>query len=122
MTDLVRQSMNGDETAPLAFLTYAQAERIVDEILSDEVSEVGRLYSDLEICAADIMKNHAPKAVADEVDAVLKSMIFHRTVGLLGKMAVDTGVMHVPDDDLPCAVYLIEHNEEKGVFLGDCSI
>ncbi|MBQ7313678.1 MAG: hypothetical protein IJW81_08865, partial [Clostridia bacterium] len=71
-------------------------------------------------CAAEIMKNHAPKSVAEEMDAVLKSTIFHRTVGLMGKLAVDTGGMKQPDDDLPAAVFLFETKCMEVGVKGDC--
>jgi hypothetical protein len=119
--ELIRLSVNGGEDAPLCFFTPNQAERIFNEILAEEVSAVGELYADLTACACEVMKNHAPKAVWDEVDAVLRSTIFHRTVGLMGKMAVDTGVMRVPEDDLPCAVYLFRHNFGDMANLGNCS-
>jgi len=121
MGELVKLSMSGDGNAPLAFFRKEQIDLVFDEILADEVGDIGELYRELEECAAEIMQNHAPKAVRDEADAVLKSTIFHRTVGLLGKMAVDSGELTLPDDDLPCAVYLIAHNDGEHVFLGDCS-
>lgn len=118
---LVRASVNGGDNAPLAYFKMEQVNRIFNEILSDEVGKIGKLYRDLTDCAVQVMLNHAPKAVSDEVDAVLKSTIFHRTVGLMGKIAVDTGVMHVPDDDLPCAVFLYEVDSGRSGICGDCS-
>lgn len=108
VNELIKASVNGGDDAPLAYFTPHQADRIFDEILADEVESLAAFYRDLTDCAVQVMLNHAPKAVRGEVDAVLKSTIFHRTVGLMGKMAVDTGVLRVPDDDLPCAVYLFE--------------
>lgn len=39
----------------------------------------------------------------------------------MGKIAVDTGVMRVPDDDLPCAVYLFAYDDSRNGMRGDCS-
>ena len=119
--ELIRLSVNGGEDAPLAYFMPGQVDRIYDGMLCEEVGAVGELYRDLTQCASEIMKNHAPRAVHDEVDAVLKSTIFHRTVGLMGKIAVDTGVMRVPDDDLPCAVYLFAYDDSRNGMRGDCS-
>lgn len=120
LSELVNQSRTGNENAPLAYFTPAQVNRIYGEILSDEITALGDFYRDLTDCAAAIMKNHAPKSVADEVDAVLRSTIFHRTVGLMGKLAVDTGEMKQPDDDLPAAVFLFETKCPETGVKGDC--
>lgn len=120
LTELVDRSRNGGANAPLAYFTPAQVNRIYGEILAEEIAALGEFYRDLTDCAAEIMKNHAPKSVAEEVDAVLRSTIFHRTVGLMGKLAVDTGEIRQPDDDLPAAVFLFETKYMKVGMEGDC--
>ncbi len=120
LSEFVKQSREGGACAPLAYFTPEQVDRIYGEILSEEIAALGEFYRDLTDCAAEIMKNHAPKSVAEEVDAVLKSTIFHRTVGLMGKLAVDTGGMKQPDDDLPAAVFLFETKCMEVGVKGDC--
>ncbi len=120
LPELVKQSREGGVNAPLAYFTPEQVDRIYGEILSEEIAALGEFYRDLTECAAEIMKNHAPKSVAEEVDAVLRSTIFHRTVGLMGKLAVDTGAMKQPDDDLPAAVFLFETKCMEVGVKGDC--
>ncbi len=120
LSELVNRSRAGGADAPLAYFTPAQVDRIYGEILSDEIAALGEFYRDLTDCAVAIMKNHAPKSVAEEVDAVLRSTIFHRTVGLMGKLAVDTGEMKQPDDDLPAAVFLFETKCMDIGRKGDC--
>ena len=62
------------------------------------------------------MRSHAPKAVENEIDAVMQSAIFHRTVGLMGKLAVDSGELTLPSDDLPAAAFLFEaKNHSEGI-------
>ena len=120
LTELVERSRNGGADAPLAYFTPAQVNRIYGEILAEEIAALGEFYRDLTDCAAEIMKNHVPKSAAEEVDAVLRSTIFHRTVGLMGKLAADTGEMKQPDDDLPAAVFLFETKYMKVGMEGDC--
>jgi hypothetical protein len=120
LPELVKQSRECGANAPLAYFTPEQVDRIYMDILSDEIAALGEFYRDLTDCAAEIMKNHAPKSVADEVDAVLRSTIFHRTVGLMGKLAMDTGTMKQPDDDLPAAVFLFETKCMDVGMKGDC--
>lgn len=120
LPELVKQSRECGANAPLAYFTPEQVDRIYMDILSDEIAALGEFYRDLTDCAAEIMKNHAPKSVADEVDAVLRSTIFHRTVGLMGKLAMDTGTMKQPDDDLPAAVFLFETKCMEVGMKGDC--
>ncbi len=117
---LVKQSREGSANAPLVYFTPEQVDRIYGEILSEEIAALGEFYRDLTECATEIMKNHAPKSVAEEVDAVLRSTIFHRTVGLMGKLAMDTGEMKQPDDDLPAAVFLFETKRMEVGMKGDC--
>lgn len=120
LPELVKQSRECGANAPLAYFTPEQVDRIYMDILSDEIAALGEFYRDLTDCAAEIMKNHVPKSVADEVDAVLRSTIFHRTVGLMGKLAMDTGTMKQPDDDLPAAVFLFETKCMEVGMKGDC--
>lgn len=120
LPELVKQSRECGANAPLAYFTPEQVDRIYKDILSDEIAALGEFYRDLTDCAAEIMKNHVPKSVADEVDAVLRSTIFHRTVGLMGKLAMDTGTMKQPDDDLPAAVFLFETKCMEVGMKGDC--
>ncbi len=120
LPELTKQSRDGSADAPLAYFVPEQVDRIYGEILAEEIAALGEFYCDLTECAADIMKNHAPKSVAEEVDAVLRSTIFHRTVGLMGKLAADTGEMRQPDDVLPAAVFLFETKCMEVGMKSDC--
>ncbi len=119
--ELVKQSIGGGAEAPLVYLTPAQVDRIYEEILTDEVAAMGEFYRNLTVCAAQLMHSHAPKAVADEINAVIQSAIFHRTVGLMGKLAVDSGMLTQPSDDLPAAVFLYEVEKLAPGMKGNCS-
>ena len=98
--------------------------RIFREILADEADRMAELYRELAALAADVMRTHAPKAVMPEIEAVIGSTIFHRTVGLMGKIAVDSGELHLPDvtDTLPTAIFLYNTEDKPfGILVGDCS-
>lgn len=122
INELVKQSVNGDENAPLAYFTLTQVDRIYGTILADEVVSLGEFYRDLTECAAQIMRNHVSKTIAGDVEAVLRSTIFHRTVGLMGKLAVDSGELRVPgsEDDLPTAVFLFATENLGQGMKGNC--
>ena len=95
-----------------------------EEILAEEADSMAEVYRELAALAVEIMRNHAPKAVAGEIEAVVRSVLFHRTVGLMGRMAVDSGGLHLPDaeDNLPAAIFLYNTDEERSADLrGDCS-
>lgn len=121
---LVDESTAGGADTPLVYLYDGEMGQIFREILAEEAENMAEVYRDLAVLAGEIMKNHAPAAVSEMVDAVIRSVIFHRTVGLMGKMAVDSGGLHLPDaeDNLPAAIFLYNTDEERSADLrGDCS-
>ena len=121
---LADESAVGGADTPLVYLYDGEMGQIFRDILADEAESMAEVYRDLAVLAGEIMKNHAPAAVSEMVDAVIRSVIFHRTVGLMGKMAVDSGEMHLPDaeDTLPAAIFLYNTDEAKSDGLkGDCS-
>ena len=84
---------------------------------------MAEVYRDLAALAVNIMQEHAPKAVAAEIRAVIGSTVFHRTVGLMGKMAVDSGEILLPEipDTMPAAIYLYDTDiNRSGTLLQDC--
>ena len=116
---LADESIHGGADAPLVYLKEPEVGRIFREILAESVTAVGLLYREMADCAVRIMKSHAPAAAAEEIPAVIGGTLFHRTVGLMGKMAVDSGELCLPEDtdDLPYAVYLYE-TERKETAVG----
>ncbi len=121
---LAEKSAAGGADAPLVYLYDGEMGKIFREILAEETEEMAEVYREMTVLAAEIMKTHAPDAVAGEIDAVIGSVIFHRTVGLMGKMAADSGELPLPDEDdtLPAAIFLYNTDEAKSAGLkGDCS-
>ncbi len=103
------ESKAGGSDAPFVYLTQAQVRRIFAEILAPEVTALTRFYQELAALSVETLRQHAPKSVWEELDMVVVGTLFHRTVGLLGKLAVDTGVLTVPASaEVPTAVFLYE--------------
>ena len=65
-------------------------------------------------CAEALMRVHAPKNVEALVEKIILKTIFFRTVGLIGKCAVDSGNLALPDGDGPVAVYVYKTQEADG--------
>ena len=80
----------------------------VTSILSDPISRTAGLYNDLKELAVTLMKQHAPKSVEPIIEKIVGMTLFFRTVGFIGKCAVDSGALTVPDDGKPIAVYVYE--------------
>ena len=120
---LADESIAGGADAPLVYLTAGETGCIFREILQAEAEGMAEVYRDLAALAVNIMQEHAPKAVAAEIRAVIGSTVFHRTVGLMGKMAVDSGEILLPEipDTMPAAIYLYDTDiNRSGTLLQDC--
>ncbi len=101
-------SRHGGQDAPYVYLCPAHVEEVFSRILSPEIAALTELYRSLAVLSVEILTEHTPVSVREEIPMVVDSTLFHRTVGLLGKMAVDTGVLSVPDSDVPPAVFLFD--------------
>ena len=80
----------------------------IDALLCDQITEMAKLYAELKVIAADLMKNHAPKSTLPIVDKIIGKTLFFRTVGFIGKCAVDSGIITIPDDEKPIAIFAYE--------------
>ncbi len=76
--------------------------------LCDQITEMANLYAELKAIAADLMKSHAPKSTLPIVEKIIGKTLFFRTVGFIGKCAVDTGILTVPTDEKPIAIFAYE--------------
>lgn len=83
----------------------------VTAILSGLINKTAYLYNELNTIAVKLMKQHAPKSVADIIEKIIGLTLFFRTVGFIGKCAVDSGELTVPDDEKPIAVFAYELND-----------
>lgn len=86
------------ESVPLLCLRDDMVGQIYGEILVDVVAMVSAIYAELTELAIHLMETHAPRAVQNEIPAVIQGALFHRTVGLMGKLAVDSGTLHLPPE------------------------
>ena len=82
-----------------------------DSILRPQFEAMAELYERLTDCAEALMRVHAPKSVEALVEKIILKTIFFRTVGLIGKCAVDSGNLALPDGDGPVAVYVYKTQE-----------
>ncbi len=80
----------------------------IKKILSDEIKAFSALYSHLAKLAAEIMLIHAPKSVSAMVNGIIEQTIFFRSAGLIGALAVHSGALTVPEDDLPASLICIK--------------
>ncbi|MBS1333224.1 MAG: sigma-70 family RNA polymerase sigma factor [Clostridiales bacterium] len=85
-----------------------------DSILRPQFEAMAELYERLTDCAEALMRVHAPKSVEALVEKIILKTIFFRTVGLIGKCAVDSGNLALPDGDGPVAVYVYKTQEADG--------
>lgn len=85
----------------------SQAERkIISGILQPEIEAFGRLYESLYRYAVQLMRVHAPASVAPIVDKVMANTLLFETTGFIGTCAVKSGVLTIPDNDLPLAMLI----------------
>lgn len=82
-----------------------EEENSVANIIDSETQEMAKLYEYLAAVAADVMHAHAPKQVSGQIERIVGSTIFFRTVGFIGGCAWDTGLLTVPAENTPAALY-----------------
>ena len=98
-----------------AFAVFTSRELAeAESILRPQLEAVAELYERLTDCAEALMRVHAPKNVEALVEKIILKTIFFRTVGLIGKCAVDSGNLALPDGDGPVAVYVYKTQEADG--------
>lgn len=81
--------------------------RILDT-LSGQMTE---LYEKMYACACNVMKQHAPKQVAELADRIVFQTLLFRSVGLFGGFALDSGELLIPDGEGPLAFYVRENTK-----------
>lgn len=98
-----------------AFAVFTSRELAeAESILRPQLEAMAELYERLTDCAEALMRVHAPKNVEALVEKIILKTIFFRTVGLIGKCAVDSGNLALPDGDGPVAVYVYKTQEADG--------
>lgn len=100
--------------AEFAVMT-AEELKAVENVMSEEIKEMADLYVYLTETAVKIMRSHAPDHICNQIDHIVGSTIFFRTVGFIGGCAEETGEVTIPEDDKAIALYAYrtKYSEEK---------
>ena len=101
------------KTEPEFIILTKAEEKAVFELLQSEISMIEAIYEKIFACAREIMQVHAPKLLAEQkTDRVVFQTLFFLTVGFIGRCAVESGTLSVPDFDGPAAVCVRENSKE----------
>lgn len=93
------------------YVLFEQAQLAeVEGLLKPQFRAVADLYEQMISLASELLLSHAPESVAELVPNVIGMTLFFDTVGLLGKCALDSGALRLPDTEYPLAVFLYRTN------------
>lgn len=112
----INEALENNYNAVIPIFTNEQLDILAD-MLDPEITEMGSLYNYLTQTAVNVMLQHAPKHVKSQVDHIIGSTVFFRTVGFIGACAVETGIINIPIHNRPVALYA--YNINKQVNTGD---
>ena len=90
--------------AEFAVMTTHEIE-LIEKVIAEEINKMAELYVYLTETAAGIMRSHAPEHVSDQVERIVGSTVFFRTVGFIGGCAAESGEVTIPEDDKAVALY-----------------
>ncbi len=85
----------------------------IERLLQPQILAMANLYERMIFMAQDLLRSHAPESVAGLIPNVVGKTLFFDTVGLLGKCALDSGVLKLPDTEYPLAVFLYSTNADS---------
>ncbi len=77
-----------------------------ENLLEPQIRAMADLYEKMVSAAQTLLLSHAPESVAELVPNVVGKLLFFDTVGLLGKCALDSGALRLPDTEYPLAAFL----------------
>lgn len=80
----------------------SQAEKLLDP----QIRAMADLYEKMFMLAAGLLQTHAPRSVAEQIPDVIGKTLFFDTVGLMGKCALDSGLLQLPGETSPLAVFI----------------
>lgn len=80
----------------------SQAEKLLDP----QIQAMADLYEKMHALAVELLQAHAPKSVAGLIPDVIGKTLFFDTVGLLGKCALDSGLLQLSGEAGPLAVFI----------------
>ena len=107
----IKEAFENKDNAIIPIFTNEQL-NILADMLDPEIKEMGLLYDYLNKTAVNIMLQHAPKQVKPQVEHIIGSTVFFRTVGFIGACAVETGIINIPMHNRPVALYAYKLNNQ----------
>ena len=107
--DVEEAVLSGSEAYP--FFTKKEL-ALVEETLQPQINAMAALYGELSDTAVKLMKQHAPKSVMSLVETVITKSLFFQTIGFLGRCAVQSGELRVPNNGKPVAIFAFEAKAE----------
>ncbi len=94
-----------------AYVLFDQAQLAeVEALLEPQIQAVADLYGQMVSLARTLLQSHAPQSVAELVPDVVGKSLFFDTAGLLGKCALDSGALRLPDTEEPLVVFIYRTN------------
>lgn len=94
-----------------AYVLFEQAQLAeVEALLKPQIQSMADLYGQMDSLAQTLLQSHAPQSVAGLVPDVVGKLLFFDSVGLLGKCALDSGALRLPDTEEPLAVFIYRTN------------
>lgn len=102
--DLLYKALEKPANAKFPILKTSDINAI-ERIFASEINDMAELYVYLNASAVNTMRNHAPVHVKEQIDHIIGSTIFFRTVGFIGGCAFDSNEIFLSDDNEPLALY-----------------
>lgn len=78
----------------------------VENLLKPQIRAMADLHEQMISAAQELLRSHSPESVWELIPNVIGMSLFYDTVGLLGKCALDSGSLSLPDTEYPLAVFL----------------
>lgn len=103
-TQTVRDAVRADSGEYVVFRGTQLSE--MENLLQPQIRAMADLYEETVSMAQALLLSHAPESVAKLIPHVVGKLLFFDTVGLLGKCALDSGALHLPETEYPLAVFI----------------
>ncbi len=84
----------------------------VEHLLQPQILAMADLYEQMVFTAQELLRSHAPESVAGLIPSVVGKTLFFDIVGLVGKCALDSGALDLPDTNYPLAAFLYSTDAE----------
>ena len=84
----------------------------LENLLSYQINEMTSLYGILHEIAVKLMKQHSPESVGTITEKIIAGTLFFHTAGFIGKCGVDSGLLTIPKDERPVAVFVYEIRDD----------